>query len=298
MCFSQLAAAFLGWANQALRPSTVNVYRHYFKRWQDAHGDQLIRDIQPAHLTAWAKTWHECQAVKRLFGWAVNEAGLLASHAVLKVRPPRKGYRRRILAPREAARILRASSRDLRMLMIAYRETYARPQELRLATWEDIHAENPKLTTREALETCEASIVLYEFKDATRRIDTERPRVILLSPRACRLLLRLWLRRPHKRGRIFLTARGMPWTANALRCRFRRLRAKLGMGRDTRGENIVPYTWRHTGATMAAAVGVRDRLLADVLGHVETKTTARYCHLQVRHLRDALGRVWRIDRPR
>jgi integrase len=184
----------------------------------------------------------------------------------------------------------------LRTLLLAYRETYARPQELRLATWEDVHAEDPKLTTREALHLGEASIILYEFKDGQRRQDTERPRVILLSPRACRLLLRLLERRTSKRGPIFLTARGAGWTANALRCRFRRLRVRLGMPRDKRGENIVPYTWRHTGATMAAAGGVRDRLLADVLGHVETKTTARYCHLQVRHLRDALGRVWRVDK--
>lgn len=293
--FSDLATEFLEWANKALKPSTVKVYAHYFRRWVSDNGDHPIDEIHQAHLTAWAKTWHECQAVKRLFGWAVNEAGLLASHPVLKVRPPRKGCRRRIMAPREAARILRAASRDLRSLLIAYRETYARPQELRLATWDDVQAENPKLTTREALEMGEASIVLYDFKDAARRDDSERPRVILLSPRACRLILRLWHRSRHRRGRVFVTGRGMPWTGNALRCRFRRLRKRLGIEKDKRGETIVPYTFRHTGATVAAAAGVRDRLLADVLGHIETKTTARYCHLQQRHLREAMGKVWKAS---
>lgn len=291
--FSELASEFLSWARKCLRPSTVNVYRHYFQKWMELHGDQPANEIHPAHLQEFAKTWHSCQSIKRLFGWAVNEAGLLESHRLGRVRSPRKGHRRRIFLPREAAKFLRACRPDLRLLLLAYRETYARPQELRLAAWEDIHAETPTQTQREALEAGSASIVLYEFKDGARRQDTERPRVILLSPRACRLVLRLFDRRASKRGPIFLTDRGAPWTANALRCRFRRMRAKLGMKRDKRGENIVPYTWRHTGATLAASVGVRDRLLADVLGHVETKTTARYCHLQVRHLRDALRGVWR-----
>lgn len=78
---------------------------------------------------------------------------------------------------------------------------------------------------------------------------------------------------------------------HALRCRFRVLRRRLGIERDRRGETIVPYSFRHTGATIAAASGVRDRILADVLGHIETKTIARYQHLQRGHLVDAMRKV-------
>lgn len=296
MCqtFGDLATAFLSWARKCLQPSTVYGYQLFFQKWIEHHGDKRLEDIHAADLQEFAKTWHHCQAIKRLFSWGVHEAGLLSSHPFARVRSPRKGHRRRILAPAESVRFLRASGRDLRALLIAYRETFARPQELRLATWEDVQPENPAMPLREALAIGKASIVLYEFKDAGRRQDTEKPRVILLSPRACRLLLRLHRRRPTRHGgRVFLTGRGRPWTGNALRCRFRRLRVRLGIKRDKRGETIVPYTWRHTGATLAAAQGVRDRLLADVLGHVETKTTARYCHLQLGHLRDAMGRVWK-----
>lgn len=291
--FTELSSDFLTWAAKVLRPSTVNVYRHYFRRFVDQHGDLPLNEIHPRHLTEFAKTWHSCQAIKRLFNWAANEAGIIEANQLARVKGPRKGYRRRILAPNEAAKILRATTPDLRRLLLAYRETYARPQELRLATWEDIQGDDPTKTVRQALEECRAAIVLYEFKDGAKRIDQERPRVILLSPRVCRLLVRLYDRAVNRSGPIFRTARGRAWTSNALRCRFRRLRSRLSLRRDKRGEQIVPYTFRHSGATNAAAKGVRDRLLADVLGHIETKTTARYCHLQLEHLRAAMRNVWR-----
>src|SRR6185295_4351794 len=76
-----------------------------------------------------------------------------------------------------------------------------------------------------------------------------------------------------------------------------------GVGRDRHGETIVPYTFRHTAATLASAAGVRDRLLADALGHTETSTTARYQHLATEHIRASPSNVaaavmGRIQPPR
>jgi site-specific recombinase XerD len=67
-----------------------------------------------------------------------------------------------------------------------------------------------------------------------------------------------------------------------------RLRAKLGLGPDENGEQIVSYTLRHTAATRASARGVRDRVLAELMGHTSTSTTQRYQHLQADHLADAI----------
>ena len=295
--FSSLVKEFLAWAAKCLRRSTVNVYRHYFKKWIAEQGDTQLSRIVPARLTAWAKTWHACQAIKRLFRWATVEACLIRRNPVADVKHPPKGYRRRIMSRKEIVTLLRDSKADLRRLLVCYRETFARPQELRIARWEDLASDNPELTLRQSLEQGRAVLQLFEFKDGRRRRDTETPRIILLSPRACRLLLRMLGSLPTKKGSIFLTSKNKPWTGNALRCRFRRLRKRLRIVRDKRGETIVPYTFRHTGATTAAAHGVRDRILADVLGHVETKTTARYCHLQVSHLRSAMQTVWSRRRP-
>jgi integrase len=298
MLFSQLATQFLCWAAKCKRPSTVAVYRHYLRRFVEHHGDLPASDIRPAHVTEFAKTWHQAQAVKRLFRWAVTEAGVLEKNYIGSVKQPPKGQRRRILTPRESAAFLRAASRDLRELLIAHRETMARPEELRRASWPDVRSDLPAAGVVEALTSQRACIVLYDFKNRDARGNTEAPRIILLSPRACRLMLRIHRRQTHPRGLIFQTARARAWTPNAVRCRFRRLRVQLGIERDARGETIVPYTFRHTGATMAAAAGVRDRALADVLGHVETKTTARYQHLLTEHLRAALSPLWTPKREK
>lgn len=290
--FSYYAAAFLSWADKCRHPVTVAVYRHYFDRFAAENGDPTIARINPAALSAWAKTWHQSQAIVRLFRWCVEDAELLPRNPVARAKHPPKGERRRIATKREQRRILAAAGVDLRALLSAYLETMARPGELRAATWGDLHPFTTREKLRAALLAGKAQIVLYDYKSRKRRRLPNEPRVILLSPRAGKLLCALMPRVIVKGERIFKTRRGRVWTANALRCRMRRLRAALSLRPDHRGENLVPYTFRHTSATEATAFGIRDRTLADILGHTETATTKRYQHLSTDHLRNALKKFW------
>lgn len=290
--FSWLASRFLAWARKCLSPITVNVYRHYFHKFAEDVGDLTVAKILPFRVTGWAKTWHQSQAIVRLFRWAFEEAGLLKTNPLARVKHPPKGERKRIVAAAEQVRIFRASPADLRNLLIAYRETFARPGELRAATWADVHPKTTRAELCKALCAGTAAIVLHEFKNRKKRRLPNPPRVILLSPRVGRLLCRLMRCELDTCEPIFKTAAGRAWTPNAVRCRLRRLRTALGLKRDVRGENIVPYSFRHTGATLLTAGGIRDRTLADILGHIETSTTARYQHLDVQHLRDALRKFW------
>ena len=86
---------------------------------------------------------------------------------------------------------------------------------------------------------------------------------------------------------VFLTSKGRPWTNNAVRCCMRRLRKKCGFDEDGQ-ERLVAYTFRHTAATFAVANGVRDRVLADLMGHVQPSMTQKYIHLQPAHLISAI----------
>lgn len=67
----------------------------------------------------------------------------------------------------------------------------------------------------------------------------------------------------------------------------RRLRERAGIGPDENGEQIVLYTARHTFGTRAAASGVADRKLADLMGHTDPKMTQKYIHLANPDLRRA-----------
>jgi integrase/recombinase XerD len=66
----------------------------------------------------------------------------------------------------------------------------------------------------------------------------------------------------------------------------RRLRRRIDLADD-----VVPYTLRHTAATRATVAGVRDKLLAELLGHTSTRTTARYQHPNVEDLCAAAERA-------
>jgi integrase len=291
--FDHLANSFLSWAAVALAPATVAAYRHQLRKFSAAHAGVLVSDMSPATLSGWARTWHEAQAVVRVFAWATHEARLFPTNPLGRVRLPRRKQRHRILTPSQMTSMLRAASPAGRRYLIGLRETFARPQEIRLACWDDLQSENPAVPLTEALAQGGAVLVFHTFKDHGKRKDCSRPRVLLVSRRLGRLLLRLMRDRAGLVGPIFANSRGKPWTKNAVRCLMRRLRSRVGLGADRRGEHVCAYTWRHSLATLAASRGVIDRTLADLLGHVETRTTTRYLHLQTSHLRDAVERMRR-----
>jgi integrase len=299
LSLSQLAEKFLAWSSVVHAPRTTEAYRHQLGKFIARHGRKPIARLRAIDLQECGCTWHLYQAVQRLFNWAKDDAKLAKENPFNKLRRPFINERKRVVSRLERVHLLRAARPQLRRLMLAYRETFARPQELRAATWQDLIVPGESMPLHEALPRGEALLVLWEHKTRKQRRDKNTPRVILLSPRVGRLLARLLRSSPRPGDSIFLSHMGKPWTANALRCCFRRLRRRLELRRDRHGENIVPYTWRHSGATSAAAAGIRDRVLAEILGHTSTRTTARYQHLDVNHLREALRGFWkRQDKPR
>lgn len=283
--------AFLRWADAALAPNTAGAYAHHLRRFARAIGNKEARRLRVIDLTGWGKSWHEYQAVIRCFNWAVDEARLLRSHPFVDLSLPPRNERLRILSPAEMQSFLRGATRAGRNFYLALRETMARPQEIRAACWHNLQSEDPCLSIEEALSVGKALIVLRDFKDRRRRKENTRPRVLLVSKRLGRLILRLRRAAAAEEGQIFLNSRGVPWTRNGVRCLSRRVRRRLGIVADANGENVVAYTFRHSRATLAASKGIVDRLLSDILGHVETRTTKRYVHLHVGHLREAMQKM-------
>ena len=287
----ELVDKFIKWANDALSAGTVLAYSHQLKKFVKHVKNKKVSALTPADLTAWAKSWHEFQAVIRLFNWAAKEAKVVKCNPFAHLKAPPRDERRRILSPAAMTQMIRAASPPGREFLIALRETYARPQEIRAVCWDDLQAEEIGTPIEQALIEGRAIIVLREYKDRKRRKETNRPRILLVSKRLGRLLLRLLDRRPLGTEKIFLNSESNPWTNNAVRCLMRRLRSRLGIKPDKFQETIVAYTFRHSMATLAASKGIRDRTLADLLGHTDTRTTARYQHLDVTHIREALERM-------
>lgn len=131
--------------------------------------------------------------------------------------------------------------------------------------------------------------VLPKHKTAKK---TGRPRIIYLCPQALELTKKLVLRCPDD-GPLFRNSRGVPWTGNAIRTRFRRLRKK-----HPELKGVIAYTYRASFATDALEAGVPDASVAALLGHTNTDTLHRfYSRLsqKVDHLKEAAAKATRPE---
>lgn len=300
---SSAVERFLANVRELVSPASWRLYRLYLGRLAARFGNVLLVDLSPADVRAWGKKFHPIQAAKRLTRWAATEALLIPADPLSNLRYPRVGRRLRTLSPEESVRMLRASQGAFRRFVLALGESIARPAELRALTWANIREAGLKPFQLDSLQRGHAFGVLDAFKGRDKRQDGIGLRVIPIGPRLGRLLARLWAKGPELHARVFLNERGRPWTVNAVRCAFRRLRDRVGLGPDWRGERVVAYTLRHTSATAAIVAGVEVGALAGAMGHADVRTTMKYVHLapaflaqvveKMNHVRRTTRRAWK-----
>lgn len=281
----QLADRFDEWLEREVnagrtKPRTYDYYHGELQRFLDHVGvDRAAAGVLPHQLEMYKTNWHSVQAVQRLYNWGVK-MGLLRENQLRGVVKPDAGVRQRVLTLDEQKALIDGADKHFQPFLVAMLHTIARPQEVRALQWKHLTLEP-------------AMFVLTEFKAKKRRKDRATAvRRILLDDVMVELLEEMAAaRKPKPEDHVFLDRRRRPWTANAVRCRMKRLREKLGMEKDENGENIVAYSLRHTSATKACASGVPDRVLAELMGHANPTTTRRYQHPQLDHLVAAIRKA-------
>ncbi len=290
-----LCDKFLDWVEIHRAPDTYEDYHDGLAGWVKLHGNRRARDIHSLDLEEWkgklvkkglanCTVNHAVIPVKVCWSWAVKqEPPLLPSNPLKNVQTLDAEGRERTFTADEFLALLRNTDALFRQVLLFFRLTGIRPGEFCRLTWEQVRLAQHVLVIRR--------------HKSRRTAKVKKPRIIHLPP-AAESLLRWRLRKlghtPETRSaalggeRVFLNSDGQPWTVNALRCRMRRLRVKAEIGPDENGEQIVMYTARHTFGTAAAAGGVSDRRLADLMGHTDTKMTQKYIHLANPDLRKAV----------
>jgi integrase len=164
-----------------------------------------------------------------------------------------------------------------RDVLVAMRHTSARPQDIYTLTWDMV-------------DWAGSMWVLTEHK-AARTARVPKPRVIGMSHEVERVL-RARREKYGTEGHVFLNADGRPWKKDALGLRMRRLRERAGVRPDANGEHFVLYTNRHSFLTRAGAdPTISQSALADIAGHTNPTTTARYVHAARQAVADAGRRV-------
>lgn len=258
---------FLLWTAANRKPKTVEHYRYQLGRFVKLHGRRRLSSITPALVSSFSRAFHPVQAVQRLCSWCHRCERSVKENPLHGMPKARMGQRRRVLDRAEMVRLLRA-------------------------TWADGAGRRGVQLPPGQCMTSPAYFSLPTGKHFEFRTQAPDERVIPISPRLGRLLDRLARKGVTLDAPILRDSRGRPWTANAFRCRMRRLRVVAGVGPDRRGERAVLYSFRHTGATAAAVAGVGQYVLAGVLGHASPRTTERYVHPRPADLVDVMKTVW------
>lgn len=287
MTFRELYNLFQAWNQLNRAPRTAQFYAEQLDRVLKLHGDVQADQLRPQHLLPFKATWHLILAVQRIYRWAI-EQDLVADTTVLRLKRPRLGRRRRVLSRRDMLRLLRTAKPDFRLILLAYRETAARPIELRQLEWSALCVPEG-VGLSESLRQGTACFVLENFKGRARRKDEVSTRVIPISPRLGRLLLRLLDRREGGKS-VFVSGKAKPWTYCALRCRMRKLRVRAGLPFVVAGEKACLYHLRHATATQWVAAGMQLNACSELLGHSRVQTTQRYVHLSRAQLIEAWKR--------
>ncbi len=301
---SAAVVQFLDAVRPDISPATWELYRHYLSRFANSAGGIPLGAMTPARVFAWSRAYHPVSCVRRLFAWATVEARLVAANPIAGIKCRRNGHRRRILSRQERVKLLRASRPAFRLFMVAMIETIGRPREIRELRWGELHVSGSPAWTAADVVAGRAFFRLDRFKGQRARRDQQAVRTIPVSPRLGRLLVRLWGGGRPADSFVLAGERGRPWTCNAVRCQFRRVRQRANVAADLGGENVVAYSLRHTGATDAVGAGIKGFTLAELMGHSDIRMTQRYVHLRPDHLIAACnviaewkqGRQAKIDR--
>jgi integrase len=272
---AQVCDLFLDHSERHNERATYLCYKHFLQSFCALHGRIKAVELKPIHVTRWldANTWKggrrdAVAAVKRAFNWA-DQQGLLTPNPLRNVQKPRGGRRTRILTAEERAEILAAvKDRNFKEFLTALHLTGCRPSEVARVTAAQVNLEL-------------GVWVLEQHKTAKK---TGEPRMVYLNPEMVEMTRRLVAERPT--GPLFPSKKlGRPFTKNAIRIRFRRLREKL-----PHLKGVVAYAYRHSYASEALENGVGIAQVAELLGHADTRMVSKhYGHLnqKVAHMREA-----------
>jgi integrase len=261
----EVANLYYEHAQLNLAPLTAEFYRRHLTSFAAFIGLKAAAETRPKDVIAWVEShpeWNQTTragaitAVKRAFRWAARQ-GHIPADPVVAAEKPQARRRQSILDGPAIARIFAAvSDRPFLDLLTALRDTGARPSEVMKVRAE--HARPDRRTW------------VLESKTTAR---TGEARKVLLTPAVVAITRRLMAAHPD--GPLFRNQDDAPWTRNAMACRFARLRARLGLGREATAESF-----RHRFATDLLLAGVSPAIVAKLMGHTSTVMLGRnYSHL-------------------
>jgi integrase len=276
-------------AKRKCSADTCRWYRHFLKSFCQKYGTLRVGEVRPLDVENWLDgkpAWGETTRNRAItclivaFNWAVRMK-VLRENPIKGIDKGSIQPRERIVTHEERRTVLGAvKDKAFKLFLFAMGQTGARPSEVRRVT---------------AAEFLPSGLWVFPPRKHKTGKKTKRPRVVYLTPPMLKLCERLARERAPGQP-LFLNTRSKPWTANALRCRFRHLRTKF-----PQLHGVTAYVYRHSFATQALKEGVPIAQVAELLGHSDIRMIQDfYGHLSQlsEHLREAATTATRPRRPR
>ena len=272
---------FLDWCQRHREKRTFEWYRDHIQDFLNrfpAICTQPVASLKPFHLIEWADAhadWGPAYrrgglvAIQRPFNWA-EKLGYIPATPVKHVEKPKAVRRENAVTADDWKRIkAHYPAGDTFALLLEFSwESGCRPQESKR-----IEARHIDLARMR---------VVFPPEEAKGK---KRTRVIHLTPPAAAILKALL--GEHADGPVFVNEDGKPWTAQAMSCRFGRLKKHLGV-------KFAAYDFRHGFCERLLESGADHLTVAELMGHADGKMVATtYSHLGTadRHLTDTLRKA-------
>lgn len=268
------------WLAETAKPTLRHKYDtahvvSFVKHVKLMRASQLNKQVLTSWLNAkkprgyWTQnTKHDAAScISRVLVWAVNK-GYLLRNPLAGCSVPEGEPRNVTITPEDHARLFQAADPSMRQVLVACR-CGARPRQIREVTAANVRG------------NC---LVFTKHKTDYK---TKKPLVVYMTP--CLQTLVRHLATKHPTGPLFRTSSGEAWTADAMSKKFRRLRDKVGI------PSVVIYSYRHTFATESLLAGNSLSVVAELMGHKDTKMVTRvYSHLDhhQNHLLEAAARTY------
>lgn len=260
LTLANVCELFLGHSKAVHKPKTYDTNRGRLERVTDDLGGLAAASLTLSAVERWAAGLGVSSETRRDYlstlraalRWAVRE-GYLPSDPLAGLKLPPRTRRERTLAPAEREAMRGRAHPAVQDLLLVLEQTGCRPMVA--AMLEARHV---------------------DWQAGTAALESKGRRYTLILPE--RLLGRLReLAAVHPTGPLLRGRRGQPWTYNAIRCQFRRLRVRAGIS------GVSAYTYRHSYITDALEHGVNPAALAVLVGHSDLSMIARhYSHLAER----------------
>ena len=233
---------------------------------------KVVEDYLQRRKEAGLAGYHAFVTLRTLMNWALKKK-FVAAHDLDSIDEDlrRKGRRRYLPSDADVVRIFNGASGKFKELLLVYITTGIRPSELRTVTIDEFDKENRQW-------------VLWRHKIAHR---TGKPKIVPLANESVYQLCLRSADRPSDKA-LFLNSQGEPWTYNALRLRWYRLRNRLQL--DPR---FTLYCLRHWFVTVALESGEGEAVVGELAGHVDRDTIDFYKKLRNGPLHQAASRVSR-----